>query len=383
MGLLHEWFGHDQEALEAEQKGDLPKAAQLWMAAGKRDQAARVLVLQAESSLDPQTSFGLFTRAASLCPDSPWGMRAREKRARFLLALSQSGSRNPMSAVSRLSLTDAAQELERLDDPQGAAELYTALGDLPSLSRVLANAGDIDQLERVLGQDLEETRVSRRIHDAHRDFQVRVASGARRLALEQAETLARELGDQPLADRAKHLRAARALGPRVAIACPHARLDVVLGSEIVLGREGALPVHSAAVSRHHLRVFRQDGHVVVEDLKSRNGTFLRGLALSAFTPVGVGDGLELRLGREVPVRITPESAFACAIEVAGTRWLAPLGDTLLVGGFVLRLASDSWVELCGAPAILGGLILASPTPLLIGDAIQSEPHGEPRLRVLG
>lgn len=47
---------------------------------------------------------------------------------------------------------------------------------------------------------------------------------------------------------------------------------------IVLGRhpECAIVVDGSAVSRKHARVFKKDNEFFVEDLKSRNKTFLKG-----------------------------------------------------------------------------------------------------------
>jgi hypothetical protein len=127
--------------------------------------------------------------------------------------------------------------------------------------------------------------------------------------------------------------------------------------------------------------------VVVRDLGSRNGTLLRGLALAG--EATVGDAIELRLGKEVPlaVRPAPELAGWVALEIAGARYLAPLGPARLgVGAWRLERGADGWVELVTddePPAFAGALRLASRVTLLRGDAIAEERGGPAVLRVEG
>jgi DNA-binding winged helix-turn-helix (wHTH) protein len=66
--------------------------------------------------------------------------------------------------------------------------------------------------------------------------------------------------------------------------------------EHLLGRAGDVAVwlESPTISRHHARVFVQGEAAAVEDLDSKNGTFLRGERLAARAQLADGD--ELRLG---------------------------------------------------------------------------------------
>jgi DNA-binding winged helix-turn-helix (wHTH) protein len=67
--------------------------------------------------------------------------------------------------------------------------------------------------------------------------------------------------------------------------------------ENLLGRveEGVAWLESPSVSRRHARVVVQGGEVLLEDLGSKNGTFLGGQRISAPTPLADGD--VFRLGR--------------------------------------------------------------------------------------
>jgi len=76
--------------------------------------------------------------------------------------------------------------------------------------------------------------------------------------------------------------------------------------ENVLGRldEGVAWLESPTVSRRHARIVVSGGQATLEDLGSKNGTFLRGKRLTA--PAVLSDGDEILLGR-VPMtfRVLP------------------------------------------------------------------------------
>lgn len=66
--------------------------------------------------------------------------------------------------------------------------------------------------------------------------------------------------------------------------------------ENVLGREGGAAswFDSTSVSRRHARIVVTGGKAVLEDLESKNGTFLGEVRVSS--PVPLDDGAEIRLG---------------------------------------------------------------------------------------
>ncbi len=76
--------------------------------------------------------------------------------------------------------------------------------------------------------------------------------------------------------------------------------------ENLLGRvdEGVVWIDSPSVSRRHARICVEGGQAMLEDLGSKNGTFLRGRQISA--PVPLADGDEIRLGKiSLTLRILP------------------------------------------------------------------------------
>lgn len=77
----------------------------------------------------------------------------------------------------------------------------------------------------------------------------------------------------------------------------------------VLGRDrnASVRLREKGVSRHHARITVQDGVATIEDLRSKNGTYVRGERIA--TPRRLADGDEIRLGSLLlVVRITPSTA---------------------------------------------------------------------------
>lgn len=67
------------------------------------------------------------------------------------------------------------------------------------------------------------------------------------------------------------------------------------GDTLVIGRasDSGLVLADRFLSRHHSRLFRREGALLLEDLGSRNGTLLNGQAVRAPTPVKPGDVIRI------------------------------------------------------------------------------------------
>src|ERR1700749_5136856 len=65
------------------------------------------------------------------------------------------------------------------------------------------------------------------------------------------------------------------------------------GDRAVIGRSAdcEVPLDVPAVSRRHAAILRERGHYFIEDLQSRNGTFLNDNSLTERAPLGEGDRL--------------------------------------------------------------------------------------------
>jgi hypothetical protein len=383
-----DWFGRGRriaQAKKAELAGDLARAVQLFVEADALDEAGRVMLLRGDTETDPRNRLLHYTQAARTAPEGhATQAEARRKRAELMLALAGDGGQ---SAVARKDMLDAARELEEIGEGALAAEAYRKLGDREGEARALAIAGDVERLEYLLSEDAHESQHQRDRQSKAADVEVKVAAGLRREALTIAERLATEnKGDQKLGELARGVRERRLVGPVVRALLGSEPVNLVLGEEVIIGRtEGALQVASSSVSREHLRIAKSTTlGATLTDLGSRNGTLFRGAKLAGALPVH--EGVEVRLGGEVRVRVTPSSRLpgALDIELGGERYVAPLGTCRLpIAGWRLETAADGWVELHTDeqhPAFVRDLALAIPTTLLRGDELSPTRGGEPVLR---
>lgn len=374
MALFDRLFGKGRKtaaAKAAELRGDLGKAVELYAEAGENEEAARMMVLRAESEPDARARLQHLSQAAKLSAEgSEINKRARQKRAELRLAMAADAA---VSALARHEVAEAAKELEAIGMPLEAAEAFARAGDIDGQARALQAAGDVERLEFLLSTRQSEERISRSRDERTKDIEVMLGCGKRREALAALDELLKATPeDVPLRERANGLRARRAIGPNVTVEAAGERWKFVLGDEITIGREGAIKVASNAVSRQHLRLARENGAVVVRDLQTRNGTQLRGVNLAG--ALALNEGLELKLGREVSCRCTPSARVqgAIEIEIAGERYFACLGPARLpVAGVLLVTGTDGWVELVtdGASAYMGEVEIVPHATLLAGDAI--------------
>jgi len=371
----------------AELRGDLAEAAGLFAEAGRLDDAARVTILRGDAEADPTVRRNHYAQAAATAPEtSPVRAEARKKRALVTVAVAADA---PLTESLRNDLLAAAQELEDLGEDARAVEAYACARDIDGQMRVLARAGDIERLDALLQAQQGLEREARAGKHAYEEFRVLVASGRRA----EAAALARASEDDALRERGRALEVRRVTGSVVYATVSGRSVAIVLGERVVIGRApevsggdaglGAIWVPSTALSRRHVEIQRRGGVVVVRDLGSRNGTTIRGLSLAG--DATVGDGIELRLGGDVPlvVRAGGELPNAVAIEIGGSRYLAPLGPALLgVGRWRLERGGEDWGELVTddePPAFAGELRLSARVALLAGDRFATERGGEAQL----
>ena len=388
MSFLDRIFGKGRQAAAArtaELRGDLAKAAELFGEAGQPDEAARVMLLRAEGETDARAKLQYLAQAAQLSvAGSDRNKDARKRRAELLLALAGDAS---VSAVARHEVVEAARDLEAVGDPLKAAEAYARAGDKEGEARALQAAGDVERLEFLLSSEQFKERISRAREDRTKDVDLMIECGRRREALTALDELLKATPDDaPLRERANGLRARRVVAPIVCVDMLGERWTMVLGDEVVIGRsEGAIKVSSNAVSRQHLRIAREGDDIVVRDLESRNGTQLRGINLAGSLPVR--DGIDLKLGREVSLHISPSKKLSGAIEieVAGQRYVASLGKASLpIEGLSLATGTDGWVELVtqGTHAYVGNVEWTDRATLLAGDTIATDRAGETAVKIV-
>jgi hypothetical protein len=390
MGLFERLFRGKRaatEARKAELRGDLSTAMELWAGEGDLGEVARLMILRGDAELDALRRLQHYMQAVATAPKgSDVAKQARIKRAGFTVALAAEAS---VSATTRRDLLEAAKELEDLGEAERAAEAYALVNDIEGQARALAQAGQVERLERLLSSEQAKANEERHHRDAYAEVEVLVSTGDRREALAAAERLAMEGPlDMTARERAFNLKERRVMGGVCRILLEGRPLSLLVDSEVIIGRtEGSLLVHSNALSRKHAAIARTGDQATVRDLGSRNGTLLRGMRIEGALPVG--QGIELDLGGEVKLKVAPSVALTHAldIDVGGERYLASLGPLNLgVLGWRLERAADGWLELVteeGHAAYRGTMAMMPRTTLLVGDALSSTRGGAAVLEVLG
>ncbi len=384
------WSGsRAKEARKRELAGDLEAAAALYVEAGRPDDAARLLLLRADAEGSPARRIALCALAAATAVDEALRRRAAGRKALLGLDVLRGGG----GALLRTDVVEVARDLEAVGEHERAAEAYALVGDIEGEVRALTAAGAIEKLEARLVRDeaADRGRVERehallRLDDLDR-------GGERRAALGVARSLAGGPESERAADAARGITARLARGPVVDLEIDGEPVRCALGDEVTVGRgEATIVVASRAVSRVHLRIGRVTAGAVVEDLGTRNGTLIAGARLEGSIPVG--EGVRVELGGEVPCAIAPRGVDASGastevvVEVAGERYLAPLGELRVRGWRIGReVEGDQAFVVLRTPdgasrPILGELEVGAVAELCVGDEFRAERGGPVRLRVV-
>lgn len=391
MGLF-DWIGTNRsegrrrEALAKERQGDLAAAVDLYIEADLPDEAARVLLLRADTEVSGPKRIALCGAAArtAASPDLRRRALARKAALGFDMLKAQGG------ALLKSEVLGVARELEEAGDLEKAADAFALAGDAEAEVRVLTAAGAIERLE----ERLRVTEVEARSQRERSEILGRVTdldrTGERRAALELAARYLVSNDDPSVAHLARAIRARLVAGPLVDLELDGVRRRYALGREVTIGRgDATVVIASRAVSRRHARIFVGADGPMIEDLGTRNGTSIAGARLAG--PVPIGGGVRVELGAGVPCSITPEDASRVGsplvIEVAGERITASLG-ALDLGSFEVDFESAgeaSFVVLRaaeGAPRpVLGSYEISTQAELCVGDAIAAGRGGPIRLRV--
>ncbi len=395
MGVFDRLFGvglggyKARAAERCEMAGDLDGAVRSFIDAELPDEAARVLLLRADAEPSVERRMAFCAQAARLAKDPKRLKESLGRKARLRFDVLR-GRGNAMKSEILL----AAKDLEDADENEVAADAYALVEDKEGEIRALTAAGLIERLEEKLRVSQSETRLDqaqtiglKRVQDLDRGAE-------RREALRLAAELRRAEGsgsDERIEELARVIRSKLLRGPIVELKVDGVVRRYALGREVTIGRgEATIAVGTRALSRVHLRIFRVDGGVFVEDSGTRNGTFLAGARISGRIPVG--EGLSLKLGGDVPCRISPTHDLedgGVMVEIGGLAYFAPLGE-LPVGRYRVGLDGpggddQSYVILSSsvdAPAFLGELQLAPTVELCAGDAPSETRGGPPKLVAL-
>lgn len=402
MSLFGRWFskkyaddGHDEgEADEGDDasgafvlsstKGELARSLGELEARGRHDEARRVAEVLADMTVEPASRVAWLARALAAAERAgapPKALQGRYARAR-LDVLTQA------NAPSTWELSTLAQQLEELDEHLAAAEAFALAGDTEGQARALAAGGHLERLEGVLTDARVTERSRRQRAHALQEITALDAAGQRAAALARARSLRDGAPHDAEVQRViAGLEARLVRGVELTLAGPRGRARWRLGCPVELGRVGAdLTVASPLVSRRHLRFSRDPtGTPTVEDLSTRNGTFIAGARLAA--PLAVRGPIELSIGGELICSVTPHDDGSLAITLAGETWSLPLADHANLGPWRL-VSRDGALRLCvpdGAPAPILGDGVAAPEGLdpCVGDVVRAARGEAEVFRVLG
>jgi len=369
--------------------GDLEGAVEAYLTADFPDEAARVLLLRAdaEASVERRVAFCALALETAVDAEVQKKARARKALLGFDLLRGKGGS------LMTSEILSVARELEEAGELERAADAFALAGDTDGEVRALTAAGAIERLEERLKatevsakSDNERAGVLRKIADLDR-------TAERRAALAMCDEWLAKHHDEKIAATAMAMRARLLRGPIVDVLVDGERMRFALGAEATIGRgDATILVGARAVSRQHVRIFRGPSGPMVEDLGTRNGTTLAGARLAA--AVAIGDGLQIRLGGEIPCTLEPVAASDAhgplvRAMIAGERCLLPLGPLVLFGWHVVerRDGAASFIVLhtpAGAsPPFLGEYQLAREVELCAGDAIATARGQKARLQAPG
>jgi hypothetical protein len=341
-----------------------------------------VLLLRADAERSAEKRIAFCALAAQTAEGDDLRQAARRRKA----LLSFDVLRGHGSAFLASDVLVVASELEDAGELERAADAYALAGDADAEVRVLTAAGAIERLEERLRETERSTRTERELELGLRSIADLDRTAERRAALDLAAKILRERDEPRVADAARAIRSRLARGPVIDLEVDGALGRYALGGEVTVGRgDATIVVSSRASSRRHLRLARGAAGATVEDLGTRNGTTLAGARITA--PIAVGSGVRLQIGGEVPCAVEPaEGGFA--LEIAGERYLAPLGELAVAGwriGWEAVTPEESFVVLRspeGAPRpFLGDYQLAARIELCHGDEIRAARGGPVRLRV--
>jgi hypothetical protein len=372
-----------------ELSGDLEGAVEAYLAGALPDEAARVLLLRADAERSVERRMAFCGLALEVAADADVRQRARARKALlgFDLLRGKGGS------LLTSEILGVARELEEAGELERAADAFAMAGDTDGEVRALTSAGAIERLEERLKasevavkSDNERSGVLRKVTDLDR-------MAERRTALAMCDEWLAKHHDEKVAATAMAMRARLLRGPVVDLVVDGERMRFALGDEATIGRgDATIVVGAPAISRQHVRLFRGASGPMVEDLQTRNGTTLAGARLAA--SVAVGEGLQIKLGGEIPCKLTPAVATAAhgalvAVDIAGGRYFVALGPLVLFGWNVTsrREGAAAFVVLRtpdgASPPFLGEYQLAREVELCAGDAIATTRGERPRLQAPG
>jgi hypothetical protein len=353
----------EAEAERAEVEGRFDDAARLYVEAGQRDEAFRVLIQAAEGAESLSRRRDYLARAITVARTEAQRDTARGTMARVIVA--EYEARPPTSDDDRTRLFEAASDLEKTGQFREAATAFKVLGERESMERCLVSAGDIEGFEREATEAQSQDRQRLRRRGALDAFEECWVTGDREGAIAAIDAWVREHTEDHEARALVDERRSTLVDRWRFDAKFDGALVSIIGSlPCTLGREADVIIRGAGVSREHCVVERGLGSLQLRDNGSRNGTTLRGLAMTG--AVAFEEGAQFALGPDLVLEAQTFQGAPSLVVVRGMdrgkrvvfvldRWKSPLGTLEFRAGRAV-LTPDGAVKLTGqrvvAPIVL-------------------------------
>lgn len=353
----------EAEAERAEVEGRFDDAARLYVEAGQRDEAFRVLIQAAEGAESLSRRRDYLARAITVARTEAQRDVAKGTMAKVIV--SEYEARPPSTDDDRSRLFEAAGDLEKSGQFREAATAFKVLGERESMERCLVSAGDIEGFEREASEAQSQDRQRLRRRNAFESFEEFWATGDREGALNTMDAWVREhTEDHEARSLADERRSTLVDRSRFEAKLDGVLLWIVGTVPCSIGREGDVTIRGAGVSREHCVVERGLASLQLRDNGSRNGTTLRGLVMAG--PVVFEEGAQFGLGPDLVLEVqtfhgAPSLLVARGMDrgkrivFATERWKSPVGTIEFRNGRAV-LTPDGAVKLTGqrvvAPIVL-------------------------------
>ena len=288
MSLFKRLFSSNYRgAVSAEAAGDFLAAARCYALCGEQDKVVDMHLAQARVETTPDGRLRELRIAQGFAGE---GDSRREMIQRLLgnALMERARALGVATAQGAECMREAAATLEAAESWQAAGDCHLELGDRARAATAYSNAGLVDRVEEVLGQEEQVHREELQEDSSFADYQMLMQGGQRDEAAEALRTcieVAQSKGDyrRLLADLEQRMLR----GGRVELRLAQQRLLLLGQFPVVLGRDADcdLQVRGHSVSRQHARILAGEDGPVVEDAHSRNGTLLGGMPLARAMPL--------------------------------------------------------------------------------------------------
>jgi tetratricopeptide (TPR) repeat protein len=299
MSFLRRVFSRDHRAARAaEAAGNVDLAAERYALAGDPHGAVRMHLARAVRAADRNSELAALRDALHWAGDVP-ELRVSASAALGRALWAKASAEGVATARDKDKAREAAALLIAGREHELAGQVLEKIGDLAGAAQAFSAAGEVEHLERALSSEDARSERQRQQRDAYASYQTHMHVGRRddaRAELSRCIASADNPAEyQRLLDQ---LETQLITGGRVELK-RRAKPAIIVASAptIVLGRDAIsdLPVRAAGISRRHAEILvdKNPPRFMIRDAESRNGTRLSGLPLDGAVPLAASGELAL------------------------------------------------------------------------------------------